>query len=215
MKKQFIQSLGTNQVKEEEKIDIKDWTSANIDRLNIPGEVKAAVIFSSSGDGQKHEIAIKLIKKLKRTRPDLNLFGGDSLYQGRTLYDGKTDIEGLKLVIPWFPVNLDGQINSDYAREAKETWGGQINWMTASSYDATKAFLEAIAQLETTSRKVDRKTVLESMPNVVLEKPYTSGEKLEFQNGEPKDRKPVFVEVVRKDNKWQCGFEVCFKPVKN
>lgn len=217
LKKQFIQALGTNQVKAEDTIDIKNWTSANanIDDLKIPPEFKAAVIFSSSGDGQKHQIAIELIKKLKSIRPDLNLFGGDSLYKGRTLYEGKTDIEGLKLVIPWFRVNSDGEIISGYVKKSEATWGGQINWMTASSYDATQAFLAAIAEVERTSQKVDRKSVLESMRKVDLGKEYISGERLKFDNnGEPQDRKPIFVEVVRKDNKWPCGFEVCFKPVE-
>nr|WP_226593418.1 ABC transporter substrate-binding protein [Microseira wollei] len=145
----------------------------------------------------------------------MSLFGGDSLYEGLNLSIGKRDIEGLQLVIPWFPVNLDGQMISDYAREAKETWGGQINWVTASSYDATRAFLAAISQAEKTYRRVDRKSVLESLPKVVLEKEFTSGEKLEFQNGERQGGKPVFVEVVQKEKLpkiLQCSFEVCFKP---
>ena len=224
LKEQFIKFLSPIRIAEEH--DIKYWNNTHIDRLAIPNNVKAAVIFSSSGKSQKHEIAIKLIKKLKRTRPDLQLFGGDSLYKGSTLYDGKTDIEGLKLVIPWFPVKSDGQIISDYATKSAATWGGPINWMTASSYDATQAFLVAIAQIEQTSRrKVDRKSVLDFMPNVYLEQKDTSGaglkfdngEPKDFDNGEPKDRKPIFVEVVQKEKLpkiLQCNLKVCFKPVE-
>jgi branched-chain amino acid transport system substrate-binding protein len=210
LKKQFITNLGVTHVDQE--IDIEHWTSANINELTIPSNVKAAVIFPSSGDAQKGQIAIDLIKKLKRTRPDISLFGGDSLYKGRTLDYGKTDIEGLKLVIPWFSLNSNGQMISDYAKKAEKTWVGQTNWMAASSYDATQAFLAAISEVEQTSRRVDRKSVLESMSNVELDEQYTSGEKIKFNDGELKDRKPVFVEVVRnKDNKGQCGYEVCFK----
>lgn len=223
LKQQFIKFLGTIKVANE--IDIKNWTNAEIDTLTIPNNVKTAVIFSSSGDGQKHEIAIKLIKKLKSIRPDdLNLFGGDSLYKGRTLREGKTDIEGLKLVIPWFRVK-DGKIISDYTTKSEATWRGQINWMTASSYDATQAFLVAIAQIEQKFQKVERKSVLEHMPNVELEQKDTSGAGLKFDNGEPKDfdngkpkdRKPIFVEVVQKEKLpkiLQCNLEVCFKPVE-
>lgn len=131
---------------------------------------------------------------------------------------GKTDIEGLKLVFPWFPVDSEGKTISPYAKESQATWGGPINWVTASSYDATRAFLAAISKAEETSGKVERKSVLESLPKVVLEKKFTSGEKLEFQNGERQGGKPVFVEVVQKTKLpkiLQCSFEVCFKPVKN
>jgi branched-chain amino acid transport system substrate-binding protein len=131
---------------------------------------------------------------------------------------GKTDIEGFKLVFPWFPVDSEGKTISPYVKESQATWGGPINWVTASSYDATRAFLAAISKAEETSGKVERKSVLESLPNVVLEKQYTSGEKLKFQNGELPGRQPVFVEVVQKAKLpkiLQCSFEVCFKPVKN
>jgi branched-chain amino acid transport system substrate-binding protein len=222
LKQQFITNLSTI---EPNQIDIKNWTNADIETLSLPNNVKTAVIFSSSGDGQKHDIAIKLIKKLKSIRPDdLNLFGGDSLFKGRTLSEGKTDIEGLKLVIPWFRVK-DGQIISDYAKKSEATWRGQINWMTASSYDATQAFLAAIAKIEQKSQKVERKSVLDSMPDVELEQKDTSGAGLKFDNGEPKDfdngkpkdRKSIFVEVVQKEKLpkiLQCIFEVCFKPVE-
>lgn len=217
LKRNFIESFGDSRI--EEPIDIKNWTSADIDKLNIPNEVKTAVIFSSSGDGQKHEIAIKLIKKLKNIRPnDINLFGGDSLYQGRTLAEGNTDIEGLKLVIPWFPVKLDGQIISDYAKKSQATWEGLINWMTASSYDATKAFLEAIAQAETNAKMVNRKTVLDYMQKVDLGGKYTSGDEIKFENGELKEQpEAVIVEVFKKKDLpkiLQCSFEVCFKRVE-
>lgn len=225
LKKNFIEQynlLATNPVKEEETIKIQNFTSKFIiiDKLTIPPEVKAAVIFSSSGDREKHERAIELIQKLKSTRPNLELFGGDSLYKGTTLSKGKTSIEGLKLVIPWFPVNLNGQMISAYAKESESTWGGKINWMTASSYDATQAFLAAIAQVEQNFQKVDRKSVLESMQTVDLKEEYTSGETLKFDKSEPQSRKPpIFVEVVQKEKLpkiLQCGveFEVCFKPIQ-
>lgn len=223
LKGNFIEQynfFAPNPVKEEEIIDIQNFSSDTINKLTIPPEVKAAVIFSSSGDDQKHEIAIKLIQTLKSTRPKLELFGGDSLYKGKTLSEGKTSIEGLKLVIPWFPVNLNGQMISAYAKESESTWGGKINWMTASSYDATQAFLAAIAQVENKFQKVDRKSVLESMRTVDLKEEYTSGETLKFDNSEPQGRKPpIFVEVVQKEKLpriLQCGveFEVCFKPIQ-
>lgn len=117
-------------------------------------------------------------------------------------------------------MNLNGQMISDYAKESASTWGGQINWMTASSYDATQAFLAAIAQVEKNFQKVDKKSVLKSMRKVELKKEYTSGETLKFDNSEPQGRKPpIFVEVVQKEKLpkiLQCGveFEVCFKPIK-
>ncbi len=223
LKKNFIEQyngLALNQVKEEEITDIQYFTAEKINELTIPPEVKAAVIFSSSGDAQKHEIAIKLIKKLKSTRPKLELFGGDSLFKGKTLSQGQTSIEGLKLVIPWHPVNFSGQMISAYAKESQSTWGGLTNWMTASSYDATQAFLAAIAQVEKTFQTVDKKSVLESMRTVEIKEEYTSGETLNFENSEPQGRKPpIFVEVVQKEKLpkiLQCGvkFEVCFKPIQ-
>jgi branched-chain amino acid transport system substrate-binding protein len=211
LKNQFKNFLGTSPNLVEAEIDILPRQFRLSDVPPLSNDVKAAVFFSAGGKDGTTDRTISLIKKLKTENPTISLFGGDSLYEAETLSKGNTDIEGLKLVFPWFRVNLDGKMSSDYAREAQKTWG-DINWVTASSYDATQVFLAAISKVEETSGSIDRKSVLESIPNVKLDKQYTSGEKIEFIDGELKEREPVFVEVVRKkDKKGQCKHEVCLK----
>jgi len=76
----------------------------------------------------------------------LELVGGDSLYNPRLLEGAGAAAEGMDIAVPWI---LLSDPQSPYAQASRQTWGGDVNWRTAMAYDATLAFAEAIKQSPT------------------------------------------------------------------
>jgi ABC-type branched-subunit amino acid transport system substrate-binding protein len=123
--------------------------------------------------------------------------GGGTLYTSDTLKQAKEGVEGLILTVPWFPEEKNSE---KFAARACTRWDDKIDWGTASSYDATKAFIAAISQ----SKNPSRKDVIEKLKSIKLPPDKTSGDPLQFINGERKDAKPVLVRVVGGSSK-KCG----------
>lgn len=69
----------------------------------------------------------------------LPLLGSTTLYTFQTLQQGGQDLNGLVLPVPWFPTE-------PFASKARRLWGGNVNWRTASAYDATKAIIAGLQQ---------------------------------------------------------------------
>ncbi|NEP58804.1 MAG: ABC transporter substrate-binding protein [Symploca sp. SIO2G7] len=116
-------------------------------------------------------------------KQQLPLLGGDALYTMETIKEGAESIEGLVLAVPWFP-------QTPYAKEATSRWGGQVNWRTASSYDAAQAFITTL------SDKVSRQDVLKKLASVDISPEETSGERLRFTANGDREGEPLLVQVV-------------------
>ncbi|NES05795.1 MAG: hypothetical protein F6K22_25075 [Okeania sp. SIO2F4] len=129
----------------------------------------------------------------------LQLFGGDTLYNCKTLNKGQQAVKGLILVVPWHK-ELDAA--KPFLDRAKPLWGGDVAWRTATSYDATKAFLDALSNSGTNPT---RSTILEKLKEVNLPPEETSGQNLRFNpDGEPLG-KPMLVEVVESNDPY-CSY---------
>ncbi|MDF5722226.1 MAG: AAA-like domain-containing protein [Rhizonema sp. PD37] len=141
--------------------------------------------------------------KLPTSSKKLKLISGDGLYEARIL---QPSFEGLILAPAWFEKEENGQ-EKKFTKKAKKKWSGQIDWTTATSYDATQAFIKAI----TMSDNPDREMVLKNLKLVRLKPDETSGDKLDFSENERK-QKSVIVQVVGVQN---CpGGKFCFQIVK-
>ena len=134
----------------------------------------------------------------------LQIYGGDALYSATTLKSGKA-VEGLILVIPWFQGDDSSFV---YAKCARRRWGGEVNWRTASSFDATQAFAEVlssdISRAEIQNKLNDKNFKI--MPNDSWQRkiknqenlgnPKTSGKILKFDSRGDRDTYPLFVQAV-------------------
>lgn len=142
---------------------------------------------------------IKITGELAKDRSNLNqkikILGGDTLYGADIIKQGKQNIEGLVLAIPWFAG--DPTVKT-FAEKACKRWEGGVSWRTAASYDATKAFLQAISR----SKDLTRKSVLNNLKSVNLPATETSGYPLQFQNGELSQQRAVLVKVVKNDDQF-------------
>ncbi|MDJ0659193.1 MAG: ABC transporter substrate-binding protein [Crocosphaera sp.] len=71
----------------------------------------------------------------------LLLLGSSALYTFETLKDGQKTVEGMVLAVPWHPEAVGG---NGFIAQARQLWGGDVNWRTAAAYDATMAILAAL-----------------------------------------------------------------------
>jgi branched-chain amino acid transport system substrate-binding protein len=95
----------------------------------------------------------------------LNLLGGDSVYNPRVLKDEaeKAASSKLTIAIPWHR-----HPDSDFAKTAGDFWGAEVNWRTATSYDAANTIIKALEESNGNySREQLQKTL--SSPNFVVE----------------------------------------------
>ncbi|MEG4344332.1 ABC transporter substrate-binding protein [Microcoleus sp. A003_D6] len=76
----------------------------------------------------------------------LPLYGSTTMYTFQTLKDGQKSVDGLVLPVPWHPETNPG---SRFPENARQRWGGIVNWRTATSFDATQAAIAGLRQSNT------------------------------------------------------------------
>ncbi|MDJ0796015.1 MAG: ABC transporter substrate-binding protein [Calothrix sp. MO_167.B12] len=171
------------------KLDVKEEVKTTLDRY----QPQAVVLFP---DTQHTTVALQIATASKENKeqmdipdnPDsqgLQLLAGDSLYSSKTLTAWGNNVEGLIIAVPWF---REAPQAKNFAQEAAEQWKGAVSWRTATSFDATMAFIKAF------SEKPNRTTILQNLKNVNLPASETSGYPLQFQQGE-RQNEPVLVKV--------------------
>ncbi|NEP40035.1 MAG: ABC transporter substrate-binding protein [Okeania sp. SIO2G4] len=71
----------------------------------------------------------------------LKLIGGDSIYNYRVVNDAGEEAyqNNLTVAIPWHR-----DPNDEFTQKSKKFWNAEINWRTATSYDATKTIIKAL-----------------------------------------------------------------------
>ncbi|BAY88257.1 ABC transporter substrate-binding protein [Tolypothrix sp. PCC 7601] len=171
--------------------------------LNVNKEIKtivfsdraeAAVLFPATQKQASVTLEIAkanadLISTKNPNNPGLSLLGGSLLYGNTTLQKGKKAVEGLIVAIPWF---RDSPNSKNFAQAALKQWGGPVSWRTATSYDATQAFIKTLTNI---SPNFSRENVLQGLKQVNLSPNETSGEPLKFTDNGERQSQPVLVQV--------------------
>ncbi|WP_138499952.1 ABC transporter substrate-binding protein [Nostoc sp. PA-18-2419] len=145
-------------------------------------QVQAIILFP---DVQYTATAVDIAKVNVDQKLPLKLLSSDSLYNPKTLQDGGNAVEGLVVAVPWF---REAPQARDFSQAAKQLWGGDISWRTATSYDATQALINSL------SPQPSRETILQKLPLINLSATVTSGNELKFQKGE-RQSQAVLVKV--------------------
>ncbi|MDF5710584.1 MAG: ABC transporter substrate-binding protein [Nostoc sp. S4] len=120
----------------------------------------------------------------------LKLLGGDVLYNYGFLKEYNDALEGLVLSPPWF---REAKQAKNFAQTAKDLWGGkEVSWRTATSFDATQAFIGAFKL----SSNPSQKTVLDNLLKVKISSNNTSGDELVFdKNTREMKREEILITV--------------------
>ena len=170
---------------------IKEMNNPNFDasreflRSVYIDKVKAALLFPST---KEISVAIEIATENFSLSDDekLQLLGGDTLYNPSTLVDGGESFKGLILAAPWF---IESPESKKFKQAGEKQWGAPVNWRTATSFDATKAFIEAL------SDNPSRNKVLRQLPQVDLPANETSGIGLQFNSEGERLSEPVLLQV--------------------
>ncbi|MBD2143350.1 ABC transporter substrate-binding protein [Anabaena sp. FACHB-1250] len=161
---------------------------------------QAAILFP---DTQSTDTAIKIATEITRRNArlkddpqsgrvkELKMLGGGSLYGNETLDKGGNNVEGLIVAIPWF---RESSPAIAFAERSEQEWGGGISWRTATSFDATQAFIKAL------SNNATRTNLLEKLPSIKLDSNETSGYQLKFTEEREREGQSILVQV--KDGKF-------------
>jgi branched-chain amino acid transport system substrate-binding protein len=88
----------------------------------------------------------RAISLARSNQGKLPLYGSTTLYTFQTLKEGQSDVNGLVLPVPWHPETNPG---SPFPENARRRWGGNVNWRTATSFDATQAVIAGLRQSTT------------------------------------------------------------------
>lgn len=166
----------------DKKFDPREEVSISINEF----QAEAAILFPDT----EHTNATIEIAKANDDN-SLSLLGGHTLYSNDTLIKGRKAVEGMILSVPWFRETSQAK---DFAEKSGKKWGGAISWRTATSFDATQAFIQALSKDNT------RNNVLERLKKVELNNNQTSGYPLQFTKGRERQGQSVLVEV--KDGKF-------------
>ncbi|OKH25968.1 hypothetical protein NIES593_02460 [Hydrococcus rivularis NIES-593] len=141
---QFINSF---QAEGKQYINVK----CDFDDPQYNPEEKILEIVSSGADSlllAPHVDRIgKAVEMAQANQGRLTLFGSPTLYTYKTLKEGQQAVNGIALVAPWHPDTLP--YNAPFRKQARQLWGGEVNWRSAQAYDATMAITAALQQSQT------------------------------------------------------------------
>lgn len=91
----------------------------------------------------------RAIELARVNQGQLALLSSPTLYTFQTLQDGKSDVNGLVFPAAWHP---QAYPDRPFSGAARQLWGGEVSWRTATSYDATEAIGIALQQNQTRSQ---------------------------------------------------------------
>ncbi|MFN6519603.1 MAG: ABC transporter substrate-binding protein [Nostoc sp. CreGUA01] len=180
-------------------IDKVDLTQSTLNaqkevNLSLDKQAQGAVLIT---DQQYSNVALDIAKannnlsNYNQKKGKLKLLSTNPLYSDEILSQGGKAVEGLITVVPWF---RDSEKAKKFAQTAKKLWTIDVSWRTASSYDATQAFIQDF------SANSNPKTTLASLVNANLSVKQTSGEPLKFSSQREREIEPILLEI--KDGKY-------------
>lgn len=88
----------------------------------------------------------KALQVVQVNNKRLPLLAGDDVYAPKTLEVGGGAAAGMVVAVPW---HIGANPNSEFVRQSRQLWVGDVNWRTALAYDATVALIAAIERSPT------------------------------------------------------------------
>jgi branched-chain amino acid transport system substrate-binding protein len=77
----------------------------------------------------------------RANKNQLPILSGDDVYSPETLEIGGPSAKNMIVAVPWHILAPGSQ---DFAMRSRKIWGGDVNWRTATAYDATFALATAL-----------------------------------------------------------------------
>lgn len=159
--------------------------------LNNPNFDPSSEITTAINNGSDSLLIIPHIDRLDNAyklavanQGKLKLFSSSTLYNIKTLQVGQA-MQGMTLVVNWSPKN---PANMGFASSARQMWGGDVTWRTASAYDATSAIITGLQTDKT------RDTLQKALENPLFVAKTSNGDVKFLPNGD-REGKPIIVQM--------------------
>ena len=210
----FEKALRRREIEYERISFTSEWNIEDSVDSNSSTEKIAVAIFPPStltssfeNEPERDRRVLEVAEQIK-PRGNILLLGGSALFSASTSLEPSDSLEPLAfedmvLAVPWFAADFSDQ--DSYATLSGKKWGGDINFFTASSYDAVQVFMEALSDIdnEALNNEEVRTRLLETLDSVRLPARYTSGltalPELEFSESREPNREAVLVRIVPKE----------------
>lgn len=195
IREQFINNLsaggGTILKNNDDKFDFSrtSFNASTAVQLAKQEQVNALALFPNSSTRAE---AIEVVKANGEDK--FPIIAADSVYNEYTLKFGAAEAaNNLVIAIPWISFNSP---NQNFAREAKNLWGGSVSWRTALAYDATRVLISAFESLWEQQELTKRIAVQKALANENFSSYGATGEIHFLANGDRKESRIDFAKVV-------------------
>jgi branched-chain amino acid transport system substrate-binding protein len=85
----------------------------------------------------------RALQVVQANRDRLPILGGDDAYTPKTLDVTREKGRDMVVAVPWHILGIGSE---SFAQRSRKLWGGDVNWRTATAYDATQALAAALQQ---------------------------------------------------------------------
>ena len=137
IKSEFVSALSLGGGRVVSEFDLAAATFSPETSLNQATQQGATVLAMFPNSGQLD----RALQVIQANQGRLKLLGGDDVYAPKTLEVGKTAAVGMVLAVPW---HILANTQTPFVTTSRQLWGGDVNWRTATAYDATQALIEAL-----------------------------------------------------------------------
>ncbi len=139
LKAEFVTAIALSggQVLDEFDLSAPDFSAAQSVNQALKQDAKLLMLAANTGTLDQ---ALQVVQVNQHR---LSLLAGDDVYTPKTLEVGGQQAVGMVLAVPW---HIDGNLKSSFPKRSRQLWGGDVNWRTATAYDATQALIVAIAR---------------------------------------------------------------------
>jgi branched-chain amino acid transport system substrate-binding protein len=139
LKDQFTTALTTGGGQIVQEFDVSAASFNAQDTLNQALQRGAQVLVLTTNTSTLNQA----LQVIQANNGQLQLMGGDSLYNPRILETGQANARGMIVAVPWI---IASNRQSPFVQTAQRLWGGDINWRTAMAYDAAAALSAGLQQ---------------------------------------------------------------------
>lgn len=142
LKSEFVTavSLGGGQVAGEYDLSDPGFSAAR--SVKEASDRGADILMLATNTGELDK-ALQVVQVNNKRLP---LLAGDDAYAPKTLEVGGGAAAGMVVAVPW---HIGANPNSEFVRQSRQLWVGDVNWRTALAYDATAALIAAIERSPT------------------------------------------------------------------
>ena len=137
LKSEFITALGLGGGQVVSEFDLSSLTFTPSKSLQ-QAQQEGANLIALLGDSGTLDEALQVVQINGQKLP---IVAGDDVYSPKTLDVGGKNALGMIVAVAW---HLAANPNSPFVNNSRQLWQGDVNWRTATAYDATQALIAGI-----------------------------------------------------------------------